>query len=109
MPSSRLYPAGDGDRRARRDAVTEGRRELRDRVRTEHFDYVRCQFLDLSGTLRGRAVHRNHLPAILERGIPFAQINNIVDIDDAESDLALGSEAAHFWAVADPSTLMRVP
>ena len=89
--------------------MTEGRRELLDRVRAEHLDYVRCQFIDLSGILRGRAVHRNHLPAILERGIPFAQINNIVDIDDAESDLALGSQAGDFWAVPDPTTLQRVP
>jgi glutamine synthetase len=89
--------------------VTETGRQLLDRVRAEQLDYVRCQFIDVSGILRGRAVHRSHLPAVLERGIPFAQINNIVDIDDAESDLALGSQAGDFWAVPDPSTLHRVP
>ena len=46
--------------------MIEARRELLDRVRAEHLDYVRCQFIDLSGILRGRAVHRNHLPAVLE-------------------------------------------
>jgi glutamine synthetase len=46
---------------------------------------------------------------VLRRGIPFANINNIVDIDDAESDLALGSHSGEFWAVPDMSTLCRVP
>jgi glutamine synthetase len=70
---------------------------------------VRCQFIDLGGILRGRAVHRRHLSAVLRSGIPFAKINNIVDIDDGESDLALGSQAGDFWAVPDLSTLNRVP
>lgn len=89
--------------------MSDARREVLDRVRAEQLEYVRCQFIDLSGILRGRAVHRNHLPSILDQGIPFAQINNIVDIDDSESDLALGSQAGDFWAVPDPSTLRRVP
>jgi len=84
-------------------------REVIDRVNAEQLEYVRCQFIDLSGILRGRAVHRSYLPSILEKGIPFAQINNIVDIDDAESDLSFGSQAGDFWAVPDPSTLRRVP
>jgi glutamine synthetase len=79
-----------------------------ERVNAAHLEYVRCQFVDMSGILRGRSVHRRHLPSILERGIPFAKINNIVDIDDAESDFALGSHAGEFWAVPDPSTLRRV-
>ena len=70
---------------------------------------MRCQFIDLGGILRGRAVHRRHLSGVLRDGIPFAKINNIVDIDDGESDLALGSQAGDFWAVPDPSTLHRVP
>ena len=86
-----------------------GSQEVMQRVIAEQLEYVRCQFIDLSGVLRGRAVHRNHLASILGQGIPFAQINNIVDIDDAESDLALGSQAGDFWAVPDPSTLCRVP
>ncbi|HEY8760063.1 MAG TPA: glutamine synthetase family protein [Candidatus Dormibacteraeota bacterium] len=89
--------------------MSAGPRDLLERVQAEQLEYVRCQFIDLSGILRGRAVHRNHLPSILDRGIPFAQINNIVDIDDAESDLALGSQAGDFWAVPDPTTLHRVP
>jgi glutamine synthetase len=80
-----------------------------ERLEAEHLDYVRCQFIDLSGILRGRAVHRSHLASIFDKGIPFARINNLVDIDDAESDLALGSHTGEFWAVPDPSTLRRVP
>src|SRR5437879_13250333 len=84
-------------------------RELPARVKPSDLEYVRCQFIDLSGILRGRAVHRNHLESILRTGIPFAQINNIVDIDDAESNLGFGSHAGDFWAVPDASTLCRVP
>lgn len=75
----------------------------------DELEYLRCQFIDVGGILRGRAVHRTHLPAVLRKGIPFAKINNIVDIDDAESDLALGSHSGEFWAVPDLSTLCRVP
>jgi glutamine synthetase len=84
-------------------------RAVMERVSAEKLDYVRCQFIDLAGILRGRAVHRNYLASVLDRGIPFAQVNNAVDIDDAESDLALGSQAGDFWAVPDPTTLRRVP
>jgi glutamine synthetase len=84
-------------------------RAVMERVSAEQMEYVRCQFIDLAGILRGRAVHRNYLPSVLDKGIPFAQVNNAVDIDDAESDLALGSQAGDFWAVPDPGTLRRVP
>jgi len=80
-----------------------------DRVGAEQLEYVRCQFIDLGGILRGRAVHRQYLASVLARGIPFARVNNAVDIDDAESDLALGSQSGDFWAVPDPTTLRRVP
>ena len=80
-----------------------------ERLQAEHLDYVRCQFVDISGILRGRSVHRRHLPVVLQQGIPFAKINNIVDVDDQESDFALGSQAGEFWAVPDPTTLRRVP
>lgn len=79
------------------------------RLLADELEYIRCQFIDVGGILRGRAVHRRHLPAVLRRGIPFANINNIVDVDDAESDLALGSHSGEFWAVPDMSSLHRVP
>jgi glutamine synthetase len=84
-------------------------RSVMERVKAEELEYVRCQFIDLSGILRGRAVHRRYLPSVLDKGIPFAQVNNTVDIDDAESDLTIGSQAGDFWAVPDPGTLCRVP
>jgi len=80
-----------------------------ERMNAEQLDYVRCQFIDLSGILRGRSVHRSYLGSVLQRGIPFAQINNVVDVDDGESDPALGSQAGDFWAMPDPSTFRRVP
>jgi glutamine synthetase len=72
-------------------------------------EYVRCMFIDLSGVARGRAVHRDYLASVLRRGVPFAQVNNLVDIDDLESDLAFGSQAGDFWAVPAPDTLVRLP
>ncbi len=86
-----------------------GPQDVMERVNAEQLDYVRCQFVDMSGILRGRSVHRRHLPSVLQKGIPFAKINNLVDIDDQESDFSLGSQAGEFWAVPDPSTLQRVP
>jgi len=80
-----------------------------DHVGASGLEYVRCQFIDTSGIARGRSVHRDHLASVMRSGISFAQINNLVDIDDAESDLALGSQAGDFWAVPDPETLVRLP
>jgi len=39
-----------------------------DRVGAEQLEYVRCQFIDLAGILRGRAVHRQYLASVLARG-----------------------------------------
>lgn len=72
-------------------------------------NYVRCQFIDSIGVGRGRMVRREYLPRVMDKGLPFAQVNITVDIDDAESDLSYGSQAGDFWAVPDPSSFTVLP
>ncbi len=72
-------------------------------------DYVRCQFLDFIAVARGRAIRREYLPRVMEKGLPFAQVNNTTDIDDLEVELSYGCQAGDFWAVPDPSSFVVLP
>lgn len=79
------------------------------RIHESKIDYVRCQFVDFIGVGRGRTVRREYLSQVMGKGLPFAQVNNTVDIDDMESDFAYGSQAGDFWAVPDPASFTVLP
>lgn len=89
--------------------VTPGVKRVLEEVDRLGLNYVRCQFIDFIGVGRGRTVRKEYLPGIMEKGLPFAQVNNTVDIDDAESDLTYGSQAGDFWAIPDPESFIEVP
>jgi glutamine synthetase len=114
-----MMPSETSDSMASDDGAQVGSAE--DRVRTEvaaavlrriegeSLAFVRCEFIDYLGVARGRDVYRDYLPAVLQKGLNFGSHNNIVDIDDLETDPAVGSQSGDLWAVPDPHSFVKLP